>query len=296
MAAKLAIGAAAVAGVAIGGMTAGWAALDQQAKLATRRIGLAETPPPQRDGIYLPSGAYRRGQAKHRLSAWRLVMLGDSSSAGFGAADADGVPGVMLARGLAAESGRPVQLITYAVVGSGAADLARQTDLALRQHPDVVVIVVGPNDVRDRVSPTVSADQLSAAVRILRAASIAVVVGTCPDLSVIAPIPQPLRQLAGHWSRTLAERQEAAVKRAGGIAVPIARIVSPEFATNPDLFSPDGFHPSAAGYARAVRALLPAVRHALGLRPPPTTVPDTSVRVAAVGSAAPVQVDVKRIG
>jgi len=273
--------------VAIGGVTAGWATLDQQAKLATRRIGMAEAAPPQRDGIYLPDGGFRRGRTKHRLSAWRLVMLGDSSSAGFGATDADGLPGVMLARGLAADTGRPVQLTTFAVVGSGAADLARQADLALREHPDVVVIVVGPNDVRDRVSPAVSVDQLTAVVRTLRAAPIAVVVGTCPDLSVIAPIPQPLRRLAGHWSRVLAERQEVAVGRAGGLAVPIGRMVSPEFVGNPELFSSDGFHPSAAGYARAVLALLPAVHRSLGLGPR---------AIHADRSARAVEPHVQRIG
>jgi lysophospholipase L1-like esterase len=89
-------------------------------------------------------------------------------------------------------------------------------------------------------------------------------VATCPDLGVIAPIPVPLRQLAGHWSRSLAHRQEAAVVRAGGVAVPIGRLISPEFVGHPELFASDHFHPSGAGYARAVAVLIPAVFLAIG--------------------------------
>ena len=97
----------------------------------------------------------------------------------------------------------------------------------------------------------------------LRAQGVPVVVGTCPDLGVIAPIPQPLRRVVGAWSRLLARLQARAVAAAGGVAVPIDRLVSPDFYGRPDLFYADGFHPSGQGYARAVAALLPEVLAAL---------------------------------
>ncbi len=188
-----------------------------------------------------------------------LVMLGDSTMAGYGSASADDLPGVMLARKVAAKIQRPVHLRTRAVVGSGAAGLALQVQETLLDRPDVAVISVGANDVRDRVAASVSVAELRSAVVALTAAGIAVVVGTCPDLGVIAPIPQPLRQLAGYWSRNLADKQEQAMLRLGIPCIPLGRIVSPAFLHEPDLFSPDLFHPSGAGYARAVAALLPAV-------------------------------------
>jgi lysophospholipase L1-like esterase len=263
VAARVTVGVAASIGLAAGGASAAWAGLQHQARLAGQRIGVPQTPPPNRDGVYGPSGKLRRGSAAE-LSALRLVMLGDSTSAGFGAADADSLPGVMLARELAATLRRPVHLRTVARVGSGAADLSRQTDQAVRLHPDLAIILVGPNDVRDRISPAISVQHLTDAVTRLRAESVTVVVGTCPDLGIITPIPQPLRQLAGRWSRSLAERQEKAVTRAGGVAVPIARLVSPDFLGHPELFAPDLFHPSGAGYAKAVAALLPVTLRALG--------------------------------
>ncbi|WP_157970700.1 SGNH/GDSL hydrolase family protein [Nakamurella deserti] len=265
LAARTAVTLAAGVGVAVGTGSAAWKGLEHQARLAAERIGLAAEPPPRRDGVYLPDGRFRRLPTVPRnLSRLRLAMLGDSSSAGFGAADEDFLPGVMLARDLSARLYRPVQLSTHAVVGTGAADLARQVEAALLDGVDVAVVIVGPNDVRDRVAPAESVRALAAAVARLRTHDVVVVVGTCPDLGVITPIPAPLRQLAGYWSRSLAARQEQAVHRAGGLAVPIGRWVSPGFVGHPELFSPDLFHPSGEGYARAVAVLSPAVLTGLG--------------------------------
>ena len=165
----------------------------------------------------------------------------------------------MLVRGVARAIGRPVQLRSYGLIGSGAADLPRQIALALAaDNPDVVVICTGANDVRDTISPQRSASQLGVAVATLRAQGIPVVAGTCPDFGVITPIPQPLRSLVRTWSRRLAAHQAKAVVDGGGRAVEIGKLVSPEFLGRPDLFAPDRFHPSGAGYAKAVAVLLPA--------------------------------------
>ena len=61
-----------------------------------------------------------------------------------------------------------------------------------------------------------------------------------------------------------AAAQAAAVQRAGGRVVALARAVGPVFAARPDeMFSVDRFHPSALGYRRTAEALLPAVLDAL---------------------------------
>src|SRR5690606_26796976 len=93
-----------------------------------------------------------------------------------------------------------------------------------------------------------------------------VIVGTCPDLGTIEPVPQPLRLLARRWSRDLAAAQTVAVVEAGARTVSLADMLGTEFATKPtELFAADRFHPSPAGYARAAAALLPSVVDALGL-------------------------------
>jgi lysophospholipase L1-like esterase len=280
------ITAAAGIGMLAGLAGAAFAALLNQAKVTVRAIeqaavdaavadGLippvdhidsamvAELPVPRADGVYLPDGSLQpETAAPEGFGSQRplvLAMLGDSTSVGYGSRSAAEVPGVLLARGIAAELGRPIRLRTHGLSGCGASDLARQLTEALPGAPDIVVIVVGANDIRDKVAPSKSAAHLGAAVAALRAQGIPVVVGTCPDFGVIEPIPQPLRSVLHTWSMFLATLQKRAVLAAGGRSVAVGRLVSPHFAQHPELFAGDGFHPSGAGYVKAVAALLPPV-------------------------------------
>jgi lysophospholipase L1-like esterase len=224
-------------------------------------VSVADLPVPSGDGVYLPDGSLQQEwPALGGFSTGRplvLAMLGDSTSVGYGARDAADVPGVRLARGLAAGLGRPIRLRTHGLSGCGASDLPRQISETLTGAVDIVVIVVGANDIRGKVPPGRSAEHLGDAVAVLRAQHIPVVVGTCPDFGVIEPIPQPLRSVLHTWSVLLALLQERAVLAEGGRSVPIGRLVSPEFVHHPELFASDRFHPSGAGYAKAVAALLP---------------------------------------
>jgi hypothetical protein len=55
------------------------------------------------------------------------------------------------------------------------------------------------------------------------------------------------------------------VRSAGGVPVPLAQLLAPEFRTRRELmFSPDGFHPSSVTYALAADALLLALCDKLG--------------------------------
>jgi hypothetical protein len=157
-----------------------------------------------------------------------------------------------------------------AVVGAQSRHLDAQVDRILAEvpHLDVAVIMIGANDVTHRSKPAESVRLLSEAVVRLREAGAEVVVGTCPDLGTIEPIAQPLRWVARRISRELAAAQTIAVVEAGGRTVSLGDLLGAEFAARPgEMFSADGFHPSAAGYARAAAALLPSVCAALGVLP-----------------------------
>lgn len=243
-------------GGGVGLVGAGAAALlAVQARLARRtirRVGIAE--PPAADGVY-------GGGEGPPL---RLALLGDSSAAGLGVHQPADTPGARLAEGLAAVTGRPVALRNVAVSGARSADLDRQVDLVLDADPEVAVIMIGANDVTHRVPPQQAVRALDAAVRRLRGAGAAVVVATCPDLGTVEPIPQPLRWVARRQSRQLAAAQTIAVVEAGGRSVSLGDVLGPEFAVRKELFSADGFHPSAEGYAAAATVLLPSVCAAVG--------------------------------
>lgn len=197
-----------------------------------------------------------------------LLLLGDSIAAGLGAEDADGTLGARLAKGIAKKTRRAVRLTTAAQVGSESWMLPEQLlTLAPSYRPDVAVVVVGGNDVTHRVPVGESIKHLTETIEALRVRGAQVVVGTCPDLGALRALPQPLRSLGSRASRQLAAAQTAAALSAGAYAVSLAEVVGPFFITNPDeMFSLDRFHPSAKGYKRTAKAILPSVLAALGVR------------------------------
>jgi lysophospholipase L1-like esterase len=198
-----------------------------------------------------------------------LAMLGDSTSVGLGTDDPSESPGVVLAQGLAAIAGRPVRLVNAGAVGARSEALDEQSRRLLEETtPDVAVIMVGANDVTHRTPLREAVRHLDTAVRRLREAGTEVVVGTCPDLGTIEPIPHPLRYIARRSSRELAAAQIIAVVEAGGRTVSLGDLLGPEFYAKPkEMFSSDRFHPSGAGYARAAAAMLPSVATGLGYWP-----------------------------
>ncbi|RNL61398.1 SGNH/GDSL hydrolase family protein [Nocardioides marmoriginsengisoli] len=233
--------------------------LRAEAKVARKAIGRLEGRVPDATGWY---GRGRPGPAI------KVALLGDSSAAGYGVTTVEDTPGAMLGSGIAAQANRRVHLGAFCLSGAKSSDLVGQVGAALPTEPDLAVILIGANDVTHRMLPSESVRFLSEAVRHLQDAGVAVVVGTCPDLGTVRPIPQPLRQVARRWSRRLAAAQTIAVVEAGGRTVSLGSILGPEFDAAPAvLFGPDRFHPSAAGYAWMVGVLLPSALAALGLSP-----------------------------
>ncbi len=235
----------ALAVTALGGLAYGL--FTTQSKRARVVIGVPDAPPPRADGVY--------GQADGKPV--RFAVLGDSMAAGLGVDDPAELPGVLLATGLADESGRPVRLETHAISGSTTYDLPAQVDRVVADPPDVALVIIGANDVTTRMSIPASAALLGVQLRRLREAGVGVVVGTCPDLGSIQPIAQPLRTVAREWSLRLARAQRREVERAGAVPVALGDLLAAEFtARRGDFFSRDRFHPSAAGYEAATSILL----------------------------------------
>ncbi|MDX6310462.1 MAG: hypothetical protein QOI06_3508 [Nocardioidaceae bacterium] len=236
--------------------------------LARRLIGTTDEPPPDPSGLY---GATLSG------SPIRLAVLGDSAAAGYGAQVAQETFGAYLATGLSTLAHRPVRLQSLAVVGAQTTDLAGQIEHALPNNPDVVAIIIGVNDVTHRVRPSISVAALRRAVDTIRTSGSSgalygqgpeVVVGTCPDLGTVQPIAPPLRQVARRWSRRLAAAQTIACVESGGHSVSLGSLLGPNFAAAPhELFGPDRYHPSPAGYRSVAIAMLPTVAYALGVLP-----------------------------
>jgi lysophospholipase L1-like esterase len=252
--------AAALGGGGLSVLGAGlYGVLVAEAKFARRMIGNADDVPPDATGWY---GRGRPGPAI------RIALLGDSSAAGYGVERVEETTGAQLASGMAAQAGRRVHLRSFAKVGAQSSALAEQADAAIGTHPDLAVVLIGANDVTHSVLPSASVRHLAEGVRRLREADIAVVVGTCPDLGTIRPIPPPLKQVAREWSRRLAAAQTITVVENGGRSVSLGDVLGPEFDAAPAvLFGPDRFHPSADGYQQLASVLVPSCLAALDLLP-----------------------------
>lgn len=246
-----ALGGAALVGVMFG-----------ETKIARRRIPVAETDPPASDGTTWAAA----GVSLVRPPI-RIALLGDSLAAGYGVNRRRDTPAAKLAVGISAASRRPVHVTNVAVVGAESQDLGEQLNrLAEHARPELAVLMVGANDVTEGRRPSAPVRHLENAVLRLTSQHIDVVVGTCPDLGTIRPLPQPLRWYARRLSRQMAAAQTIAVVRAGGRTVSLGDLLGPLFASRAELFAEDRFHPSAAGYAEAIDAILPSCLDALGLR------------------------------
>jgi lysophospholipase L1-like esterase len=222
-----------------------------QAEAARRIIPIAQSPAPRANGVY---GSRFPGEP---LS---LVVLGDSTAAGFGVTRARQTPAALIATGLTRRLERPVHLRNLAMVGATTAQMMVQIDDAVELAPDIAVIMVGANDVTRWIGQTAAVRLLADGVRQLRAVGTRVVVGTCPDLGAVQPIRPPLRWVARALSRQMAAAQTVAVVEAGGSTVSLGNLLGPTFAAQPQrLFALDRFHPSAEGYALAASVLLPTV-------------------------------------
>jgi lysophospholipase L1-like esterase len=238
-----------------------------QATRARTVIPKAWDIPPRADGVYSPGGGPVERWQRGVSADLHLMIFGDSTATGYGCVSAEEVPGVLIARGLAEQTGKRIRLSTKAIVGATSKGVSGQVDamFVAGPPPDVAVMMIGANDVTALNGISQSARRLGRTVHKLRSRGAAVVVGTCPDLGVITAIPQPLRSLARARTRQLARAQAAAVRSSGGVPVPLANLLAPQFRATPELmFSADGFHPSATAYALAAAQLLVALCDVLG--------------------------------
>lgn len=257
-------------GLTLLGVT-GVGVLVAEARLAQRWIVRRMSTPHDLDGRYDARGRVPTGRhARARASTGRPLaacVLGDSAAAGLGADDPAATPGALLATGLAAHTGRMVDLRTETRVGAVSAELAGQVDRleAGGVRPDVVLVIIGGNDVKTRVPAARAAAQLGEAVARLTATGALVVVGTVPDLGTITSVQQPLRALGGRWSRQLAAAQTEAILANGGHPVDLRGLMATELrADAATMFSEDRFHPSTAGYRRTMSHVVPVVLDLLG--------------------------------
>lgn len=174
----------------------------------------------------------------------RLLVLGDSLSAGYGLARADGFESQLQAALQA--KGHDVQIVDGAVSGDTTAGGRARLDWALGDGADAAIVELGANDGLRGVDPRDMEANLTAILDTLAARHIPVLLA-----GMYAP-----PNLGPDYGQAFKAVFERLAKRPGVLFDPF---FLEGVATSADLNQADGMHPNPQGVKRIVARLLPLV-------------------------------------
>jgi lysophospholipase L1-like esterase len=215
------------------------------AKLALGPILLPQARWLQKTALRLPEAAgERQGVVGEGAPKLRVLVVGDSSAAGVGVADQAQALALPLAHHL---SRTLYGAVAWQLVAQSGVNTAQARDLASEaklQPADVVVVVLGVNDVSSQTSPSRFTEELGLLwdeVRHRTGARWAIFCGL-PPMGMLTAVPHPLRWYLGRYSDVL----DAAVQgwtRENGHG-----FFGLRWASDPKWLAEDGFHPGPELY------------------------------------------------
>ena len=204
-------------------------------------------------GLSLPAGAafaQAPGIAPAKAEApIRLLVLGDSLSAGYGLAANEAFP-VQLERALRVK-GHNVNVINAGVSGDTSAGGRARLDWSLADKPHAAIVELGANDGLRGVEPKSTADNLGAILKALQDRGM-------PALLAGMYAPPNLGAAYGKEFNALYAR---IAKEHGAALYPF---FLDGVAAEPALNQADGIHPNAKGVGVIVERILPAVEKLIG--------------------------------
>jgi lysophospholipase L1-like esterase len=175
-----------------------------------------------------------------------ILVLGDSTAAGVGAATQDDALPGNLARILSAEWERGASWRAIGENGATASDIVlRFLDKASHEQYDVIFISIGANDALSLRSRGAFRRDFRAILRRLRSVSpnALILVSNLPAFGQFTSLPNPLR-----WALHLhGQSLESVARRVVG-SEPGVIMSPPAPPYTPGFFATDRFHPSASGY------------------------------------------------
>jgi len=215
------------------------------AKLALGPILLPQAHWVRRTALRLPEAAGpREGLVGSGEPVLRVLVIGDSSAAGVGIADQAQALALPLAHRLHEMLGGAVawQLVAQSGIDTaGARELAARSQL---QPADVVVTVLGVNDVTSQRGPFAYVEQLDALWADVRRRTGARWLVACglPPMGLLTAVPHPLRWYLGRCSDLLDEALQLWVDAEN------FGFFSLRWASDAKFLAKDGFHPGPALY------------------------------------------------
>lgn len=181
---------------------------------------------------------------------YRLVILGDSLTAGLGVSKAESFPAQLVA--LLRAKGYDVRVIAAGVSGDTIADGLARLDWSVPDRTDGVLIALGGNDMLKGVDPALSRRALEDMLRRLRERG--------KDTALAG-----MRATANLGARYATTFERMYRDLSGAYDAPLYPFLLEGVALNPKLNQTDGFHPNAAGAKRIAEKLAPFVESAFAL-------------------------------
>ncbi len=191
---------------------------------------------------------------------YTVVMLGDSTAQGIGAARPEDSFGALVAQHLARQ-GKQVRFVNLGVSGAQVRDVrTEQVPKVAALQPDLILLSVGANDVTTWTAPSAYLDEMDRIVRALDRTDATVAVLNVPAIIAAPLLAYPVRLVFDEQTRRYNRRLAQLLKnRQGWIAVRIYEEAREPFERDHTLFAADGYHPSSKGYALWARITLQAL-------------------------------------
>jgi lysophospholipase L1-like esterase len=204
-----------------------------------------------------PSGE-REGYAGAGRVALRLLIAGDSSAAGVGAATQERALAGYLAKELARRLQGRVRWQLVAASGARSEDVLHMLMQGRLHRADVGVVVVGVNDITKEVPLQQALRKRGQIVALMRQRCGVrhVLFPALPEIEKFPALPQPLAWYAGRHARRNNAAQAAWLAGQEG-----ASHVVMDGVLDPALMADDGFHPAPALYAKVAKRLAHHIKH-----------------------------------
>jgi acyl-CoA thioesterase-1 len=193
--------------------------------------------------------AFAQASAAIGAKPIKMVVLGDSLSAGFGLAGSDAFP-AKLQKALKAR-GIPVEMVNAGVSGDTTSGGRDRLDWSVPEGTRAVIVELGANDALRGTDPAVTRAALSDIVTRLRARGIAVLL-----CGMLAP-PNYGNDFAARFNAIYPD-----IAKSSG--VPLYPFFLKGVAADARLNQADGMHPTAEGVEIIVNNILPTVEAFLG--------------------------------
>lgn len=185
-------------------------------------------------------------------STKRLLVLGDSLTAGYGLAAEEAFPAQLQEALL--QSGYNVTVINAGVSGDTSAGGLARLDWALQDEPQLVIVALGGNDALRGLPPEETFANLDAILERLKAAGIHIIL-----IGMKAP-----RNLGESYTTAFDQIYPQLVQKHNVSFYPF---FLDGIALDPSLNQADGIHPNVDGVALIVERILPLVESALNSIP-----------------------------